>query len=62
MGLIGMDFLSILAIRSSNILFGMVEFKPSSPDYLFSELYRIYPLVKLSMAKMGELAFLNNNR
>ena len=32
-----------------------------SPHYLLSELYRIYPLVKMSMGKLSELAFLNSN-
>jgi len=30
-----------------------------APDYVFTELYRIYPLVKLSMGKMSALRFSN---
>ena len=33
-------------------------FETGSTDYLFTELYRIYPMVRLSMERMSYLAFI----
>jgi hypothetical protein len=36
------------------------DFFVGSPEYLFTELFRIYPMVRVSMEKMERLAFLKS--